>query len=186
MLVLCGSTRRPSYTRAALDAFAACLEEEGAAVWRWDAAADPLPIADPRYHVDPARHPDPAVRQLAARAAAARAFVVGTPLYHNSYSGVLKNALDHLNVDHFARKPVALLAHGSGLGAVQACDHLRIVMRGLHALAIPDQVVTTPADFAGAGEAYALCNPHTLERVRRTARALLYLARLLAGGEVRG
>lgn len=28
-------------------------------------------------------------------------FILGTPNYHGSFSGILKNALDHLNMDYF-------------------------------------------------------------------------------------
>lgn len=115
VMLLCGSTRPDSYTRAGLQAAADHLRQSGADPWMWDPAVDPLPMADPAYHREPTTHPDSAVRRLVAKADGARAFILGTPIYHNSYAGVLKNCLDLLSIAQFAHKPVALLAHGSNI-----------------------------------------------------------------------
>jgi azobenzene reductase len=32
--------------------------------------------------------------------------IFGTPNYHGSYSGILKNALDYINMDYVKMKPV--------------------------------------------------------------------------------
>jgi NAD(P)H-dependent FMN reductase len=120
------------------------------------------------------------VRRLAQLAEAADAFVWGTPVYHNSFSGVLKNTLDHLGPRHFRHKPVALISNGGGVrGAVQPCDQLRIVARGLSAVAIPTQMVTTDADFALRQGRYVLVNEVIRERCVALAEELLAYAVLL-------
>ncbi len=177
ILLLCGSTRADSYTRAAVQEAAACLSELGAAVQIWDPAEHPLPIADPAYHRDPSIHPDPAVQRFVAMADWADGFVLGTPNYHNSYSGVLKNALDTLTVSQFKEKPVALIGHGTSHSVIGALDHLRIVMRGLHALAIPQQVLTTPDDFEGL----RLVNPAVTARLSAMCSQLCRLVKAAQG-----
>jgi NAD(P)H-dependent FMN reductase len=103
----------------------------GAQITRWDLRKRPLPLADPRFHEHPERHPAPEVRAFVEATTAADALVLGSPVYHNSYAGVVKNAFDHLAIPQVARKPVGLLPNGGGAVSTQAVDHLRLVVRGL-------------------------------------------------------
>ncbi|GAA4804319.1 NADPH-dependent FMN reductase [Streptomyces ziwulingensis] len=85
------------------------------------------------------------LRALAARCDAA---VLATPVYHGSYSALLKNALDHLTGDALTGRPVGLIAAGGGpRGAGTACDQLRTVVRALGGWAAPTHVATTAADL---------------------------------------
>jgi azobenzene reductase len=178
-LVLSGSISPRSRTRAV--ALAAGEQLRGLGVdWRmWDLRESPLPIADPAYHEDPALHPDPEVRRFVAAADEADGFVIVSPVYHNSFSGVLKNALDNLAIPQFQYKPVGLAAFGGSLAAIQVCDQLRIVIRGLHGIALPVQVVATPADFKAdqSGEP-VLTNPALLDRYGTLARDFVLFAHL--------
>ena len=178
ILLITGSVRAGSETRAAVEALAGILHRRDIAFEHWDLRERRLPLADPEYHERADVHPDPAVRELAALARGADAMVLATPVYHNSFSGVLKTCLDHLSIADFAYKPVGLLAHGDNLSAVQACDQLRIVVRALHGLALPIQLVTTPEDFAGVEGRPRLVAEATLQRVERFALDLLLYARL--------
>ncbi|OKJ72762.1 NADPH-dependent FMN reductase [Streptomyces sp. CB02460] len=147
VLIVCGSVRPDGHTRALTRYAAARLHDEGHQVMLWNLAEHPLPMADPAYHREPAANPDLVVRQFVAAARRADAFLLASPVYHNSYSGVLKNALDCVSMAEFTDKSVGLLAHGPRLTAVQACDHLRIVVRGLYGNCVPEQAVTTPGDY---------------------------------------
>ncbi len=179
ILLICGSTRKGSYSQAAVRAAAAMLESKGAKICLWDLGVQRLPIADPEYHDRPRQHPLPIVQELVAAADAADAFVLGSPVYHNSYSGVLKNCLDHLTISQFAYKPVGLISFGTTHTAVQACDHLRIVTRGLYGLAIPSQVVTVRTDFSNDefGDP-KLTNPQILKRLDAFATELMSYCRV--------
>jgi NAD(P)H-dependent FMN reductase len=138
-----------------------------------------LPIADPAFHKSASEYPHDDVVRLDALARAADAFVLSTPVYHNSYSGVLKNMLDLLNIEpHFRYKPVGLVSNG-GDRSSQAVDHLRIVARGLNAVATPTHVCTHKFDFVEEGEGYRLVDEGILQRVDRFARELLVFALLL-------
>jgi len=104
--------------------------------------------------------------------------VQATPVYHNSFSGALTNCLDHLSIAEFTYKPVGLMAHGYNISAVQACDHLRIVVGGLNGLALPVQVVTCHGDFVTEEGGIRLVAPGVLERINRFAVDLVLYARL--------
>ncbi|MFD0564909.1 NADPH-dependent FMN reductase [Kitasatospora saccharophila] len=178
VLVLCGSVRADGYTGALARHAADCLRQQGFRSTVWELGTRPLPIADPAHHHDPAANPDPSVQEFVAAAQRAEAFVLAGPVYHNSYSGVLKNALDCLSIAEFDGKPVGLLAHGPKLTAVQACDHLRIVVRGLYGLCVPEQAVTTPADYErDAHGALRLAEPGMRARVNGLVASVVKAAR---------
>lgn len=176
VLLICGSAAAVSHTAANVRLLAALLRAHGAEADIWDLVQQPLPFHNPRDHFDPLASPDPTVRAWAECAARADGFVWATPVYHNGYSGVLKNALDNLNIRQLKDKPVALASHGS----VQPCDQLRIVVRGLLAVAIPTQVVTQSDDFELREGGYELINDRLRERMERAARELVAYGRALA------
>jgi NAD(P)H-dependent FMN reductase len=97
----------------------------------------PLPMLDepisPQYN--PERKPNEVAAKWLQKTSEADAFVLVTPEYNRSYSAVLKNALDYIDFQ-FAKKPVALVAHGT-TGGAQAVSHLRGVLPGLLAVTVP-------------------------------------------------
>jgi NAD(P)H-dependent FMN reductase len=92
--------------------------------------------ASPQYN--PNRQPDPEVKKWLEKLAQADAYVLVTPEYNRSTSGALKNALDLIAFE-IAKKPVAIVAHGS-TGGAQALAHLRGILPGLRTFAIPAPV----------------------------------------------
>jgi len=105
-----------------------------------DLADYSLPLLDesisPQYN--PNREPNAEAQKWLAKISEADAFVLVTPEYNRSYSAALKNALDYIDFQ-FAKKPVALVAHGS-TGGAQAVGHLRGVLPGLQSVTIPNAV----------------------------------------------
>lgn len=90
----------------------------------------------------------PQIKSLRKQVKEADAVILTSPEYHSAMSGALKNALDFLGSDHFAHKPVALLAiAGGGKGGINALNNMRVVARGLYANAIPKQLVLDPHCF---------------------------------------
>ena len=172
VLVVAGSLRRPSFTRAVCDATADALAAAGAVVDRWDVADPLLPLADPAFHRDPRRHPDPDVRRLVEAADAADAFVVSTPVYHASYSGAVKNLLDHLGLAQTVYKPASAVGHGGRVRSPQAVDALRSAMKGLMAVMLPTQVVAGLGDYDDEGR---VSDPDILNRLDRLAHELVTL-----------
>ena len=85
---------------------------------------------------------------LRERVACADAIVLATPIYHGTFSGLLKNALDHLTGDAFAHRPVGTIGAGGGpRSASVACDHLRSVIRAMSGWSTPTLVGLSHADF---------------------------------------
>lgn len=178
VLLLSGSTRTPSHTRMLTHAVAEAIELSGGETYHWDARDPLLPIADPAFHKNACDHHDEQVRRLDALAKRADGFVLGSPVYHNSYSGVLKNMLDHLNIPHFRNKPVGLVSHG-GDRSTQAVDHLRVVVRGLNAVATPTHVCTRSADYRVDGGNILITDKDIVGRIGRLATELVAFAVLL-------
>jgi NAD(P)H-dependent FMN reductase len=69
----------------------------------------------------------------------ADSILLGTPVYHGSFSGVLKNALDYCGFDEFEHTTVGLLSVSGGAFPVTALEHLRSVCRALNAWVLPHQ-----------------------------------------------
>ncbi len=175
-LLLGGSLARPSHTSSLLAELEHELAIRGAAVCRWDLGQRPLPFADPAYHDRPAEHPSPVVRQLVMAAGSADALVLGSPVYHNSYSALLKNALDHLSIAEVQGRPVGLVGHAGPVMSTQALDHLRLVVRGLHGIAIPTQVATTDTHYTAQDGQLRLSDDAARDRLSRLADELLWFA----------
>lgn len=91
------------------------LSRQGHEPTRWDLGERPVPAPDPEYHRDPLLNPDPEVHRLVLAADAAQAFVLTSPNYHNSFSGLLKDALDNMSVPQFNGKSVGLGSNGGGI-----------------------------------------------------------------------
>ena len=124
-----------------------------------------LPMFDeaisPQYNPD--RKPSDTVKKWLDKIAEADAFVLVTPEYNRSYSAVLKNALDYIDFQ-FAKKPVALVAHGT-TGGAQAVAHLRGVLPGLLSITTPSATyfsgrVGEMIDEAGELNEEARANPY--------------------------
>ncbi len=102
-----------------------------------DLADYPMPFLDepisPQFNPD--RKPNPVTQKWLLKLTEADAYILVTPEYNRSYSAVLKNALDYIDYQ-FAKKPVALTAHGT-TGGAQAVAHLRGVLPGLLAVTVP-------------------------------------------------
>jgi NAD(P)H-dependent FMN reductase len=184
MLILSGSLAERSHSLTTLLLVRRALETAGARTTLWNVREHPLPIADPRYQGNETANPHPVVAELVRAASEADGFVFGSPVYHNSYSGALKNALDNLGPAQFRRKPVALVSNGGGMRSVQPLDHLRIVIRALSAFGTPTHVATTGSDFIDAPESptgYRLVAADALARVDALVEELLWFV-----GRVRG
>ena len=133
VVAVCGSLRERSYTRLALERSLDGVREAGGTGEVLDLREYDLPVLDAD---EDAQGDSEAVVE---RVGDADALVLGTPVYHGSYSGVLKNALDHCGFDEFDGKTVGLLAVSGGGFPVTALEHLRSVCRALNAWVLPHQ-----------------------------------------------
>ncbi|MBX4335969.1 NADPH-dependent FMN reductase [Bartonella raoultii] len=170
--IILGSVRQPSFTRTLAHCLADCLLMRGASLHWVDLREQPLPIADPDYHHCVEDNPNVAVRQFIQTIAKADGVILASPLYQGSYSGVLKNALDHLAYDAFLRKPVGLISHGNtAKKCTQPCEHLLPIVRTLYGYVLQCQVASAREDFASddEGRTWKLINKEVRDRCERLA-----------------
>lgn len=129
---LCGSLREGSFTRLVVQ-----LALDGAG----EVGAETSLIDLNDYQLGFCKGPQPCpddVNRMRRQVREAQGLILGTPEYHGSYSGVLKNALDLMGFEEFENKMVGLVGVGGGrLGASNALNHLRTVCRVLHSWVIP-------------------------------------------------
>ncbi|MEV4439389.1 NADPH-dependent FMN reductase [Streptomyces sp. NPDC049577] len=152
MRALCvvGSPSPGSHTSALVRHVGVLLAERGFEVTVADLGELELPRSHPDAYWSEAPHPVPAARDFIAAARGADALVLGTPVYHAGYSGVLKDALDLLPKDTFEGKAIGLAANAGGpRGSSVAVEQLRQVVKALGGWPVPEQVCTVASDFAG-------------------------------------
>jgi FMN reductase len=130
ILAVVGSLQRDSVTRIVVSHVAQQLQASGCTVDVLDFEKESLAL----YNPDTA-HSLPGYEQLQARVHRADVIVLGTPDYHGSISGALKNFLDHF-WHEFAGKLFApvVASHEKGLTAT---DQLRTVARQCYAWCLP-------------------------------------------------
>src|SRR6266700_812621 len=136
VLLLSASLRHPSHTYTNLKYLECLLRKRRVSTHLWDLFSDPLPIHNPEFHRNPHANKFEVVRRLAHLADLADAFVWGTPVYHDSFSGILKNALDNLNTHQFHHKPVALIRNRGMRSGGEHCGQLRVGADAVLAIAI--------------------------------------------------
>ena len=129
-LVVSGSANAQSATLAVMKIAADRLAKAGARVDFVDLATTPLPIFNP----DTA-YVRPEYGDLKQRVEAADALLLGTPDYHGSMSGVLKNFLDHFWQEYTGKLFATIV--GSYDKGLTVADQLRTVARQCYAWSIP-------------------------------------------------
>jgi NAD(P)H-dependent FMN reductase len=131
VVALSGSLRDGSYTRVALDHALEAAADRGATTGCVDLRDLELPVfdADDREAGDAA--------ELLARVERADSLLLGTPVYHGSYSGVLKNAIDYCGFEEFRDTTCGLVAVSGGGLPGGTFAHLRAVCSTLNAWVIP-------------------------------------------------
>ncbi len=176
-----GSLRSGSYTRMAVKIALRGAEAMGATTRLIDLRNYELPFCDGE-HAQVEGYPD--ALRLRREVAAAQGVILGTPDYHGSFSGVLKNALDLMGFDEFGGKVVGLVGvSGGAMGTVNALNDLRKVGRSLHAWVVPQQAAVPQAGrhFDADGR---LDDPDYEKRLQEVGREVARFAYLLTSKEM--
>jgi NAD(P)H-dependent FMN reductase len=135
ILAVPGSLSAKSTTHLAVGIIAEAARKAGAEVEVFDLRKNPLPIYDGRS--DESTYPAN-VHLFKKKMLEADGFILGSPEYHGSISGVLKNALDFIGARELEGKFVALVGTAGGaLGATNTLNTLNIICRTLHAWPLP-------------------------------------------------
>ena len=175
VLAVSGSLREESYTRTALGYVLAAAADAGADVELLDLREYDLPVYDPDADE---QGDEVAVKRLVREA---DAVALGTPVYHGSYSGGLKNVHDYCGWDEYEDTTVGLLATAGGGSYGSTLEHLRITVRGVHGWVLPHQVGIRNAsdrfvDDPDAIDGRAFRDDDLRERVETLGRELVRYA----------
>ena len=98
----------------------------------------PLPHLDEPLPPSMGQYRNEHTRQWADKIASFDGFVIVTPEYNHSTSGVLKNAIDYLYAE-WNNKAVGFVSYG-GVGGARAAEHLRLVAGELQMADVRQQV----------------------------------------------
>lgn len=179
ILGICGSMKPESATAFVIKYALAAAKENGAETEFYEICEYDLPFFDDR--ADESTYP-PSVGDFKSLVKSSQGIIIGTPEYHNSYTGSLKNAIDFCSTDEFEHKMIGLIGvAGGSMGAPNAISHLRAVMRGVGAWVVPHQVSISNSGriFSGDG---ILADPALEKRLKKLGLDVAKYARLFAEG----
>ena len=164
---ICGSLRSGSHTRMAVNIPLRGTQQIGVETKLTDLREDRLIFCDGEEEAG--SYPDD-VHKLRQDVRQAQGIILGTPEYHGSFSGVLKNALDLMGFDELEGKIIGLVGvSGEHLGALNALNGLRTVGRALHAWVIPEQA-SIPTAWQAFDDEGNLKDSGVAERVLEVGR----------------
>jgi azobenzene reductase len=178
VVAVCGSLRDTSYTRTALKYALDAADEAGASTQLLDLSEADVPMYDP--DVD-----DQGVADALALVERADAVLLGSPVYHGSFTGVFKNFHDHCGWDEYEDTAVGLVATAGGGSYASTLEHMRSTVRGVHGHVAPEQVGIRNAsdEFTADPTAIddrALTDPDIEDRLRDLGAAVVRDARRIA------
>ena len=171
-----GSLRPSSLSLQALEIVAERLEAIGAEVEILDLRTLKLPFCNggneyPEY---------PDAERMQQTVKEADALILATPEYHGSVSGVMKNALDLMSFEHLDGKVAGFISVLGGQSNSNAVNHLRLILRWVHAWVIPEQIAIGKAWNAFSNDGKIL-DERLSERFDKFAQSLVENTRKIRG-----
>lgn len=116
--------------------------------------------ASPQYNPD--RKPEGIVKKWLDKLDEADAYIIVSPEYNRAIPGAMKNATDYIDFQ-FAKKPIALVTHGS-VGGAFALANYRVALAQMLAVTVPEAVMIPQAsgviDEKGTMNEDAMANPY--------------------------
>lgn len=131
-----GSRRDGSYTKRALKHALATAEAAGARTELIDLGNVDLPL----YHPDRSTADSGDAASLMETMREADGVLLGSPVYHGSYSSTFRNFHDYCSFDEFEDTAVGLVVVAGGGTIASTLDHMRVTVRGVHGHVVPGQV----------------------------------------------
>ncbi len=189
ILAFAGSTRTGSYNKKLVRVAVDAARAAGAEVTLLDLREYPLPLFDGDLE-DEAGLPENA-RKLKALFREHDAFLIASPEYNSSISGVLKNTIDWVSraetddepaLVAYRGKAAALLAASPGaLGGLRGLVTLRSILGNIGVMVLPDQVAVSKAHEA-FDDAGGLKEERGAKQVKGVAEGLVaFLKKHVAG-----
>ena len=174
ILGISGSYGKSSKNGLLLEQALAAVAESGAVVHNWDHVKRPLPLVGAEGCWE-----DDNVKKFQELASSCHVFILSSPEYHGTMSGVMKNSLDWLHEKHVGGKVFAVMSTLGGISNSNTLNHMRISLRWLHGWVIPEQVAVGNIKEAFSKEG-RLTDSDLCERVDNMAASLMKMAAFLA------
>ena len=171
VLAVSGSRRERSYTKKSLRVVLDAAGEMGVETGMIDLGAVDLPL----YHPDRDEQGDSTA--LTRRVREAEAVVLGSPVYHGSYSSTFRNFHDYCSKEEFRDTAVGLVATAGGGSYGATLEHMRSTVRGVYGHTVPEQVGVRSASKKYDGD--RLTDDDTRRRLEGLGVAVVEEARRL-------
>lgn len=155
ILAFAGSTRKESFNKKLLRIAAQAARDSGAEVTVIDVKDFPLPLFD--QDLEAAQGPPEAATRLKRLMVEHDGFLIASPEYNSSITGVLKNAIDWVSrpvpneppLVAFKGKVATLMSASPGaLGGLRALIHVRSILGNIGVIVLPEQVAVAKAHEA--------------------------------------
>lgn len=155
ILAFAGSTRSDSFNKKLVKVAAQGANESGANVTIIDLRDFVMPLYD--GDLENQQGLPPAALKLKELMLTHHGFLIASPEYNSSISGVLKNTLDWTSRQGDGESPLAcyndkvaglMSSSPGGLGGLRGLVHLRAILENMGVLVIPDQVAISQAHEA--------------------------------------
>ncbi|WP_144395550.1 NADPH-dependent FMN reductase [Pleionea sediminis] len=174
ILVFAGSLRKESYNKKLAKILAESAKKAGAEVNYVDLIDLPLPLFNEDDEAENGIHPN--ALDLKKMMNEADGFLIASPEYNGSYSGVLKNAIDWASrqadgegiLESFKNKYAAIFATSPGaFGGLRGLSQLRLLLSGIGTTLLNDQVaIPKAADaFTEDGQLASEKRQQTIDRI---------------------
>ncbi|MDR7074221.1 NADPH-dependent FMN reductase [Fictibacillus barbaricus] len=169
--LVCGSVREVSSTRSLLKQLEKFLDDvQEVKVDFFDLKETPLPIFD--GSLENRKQAESFVERMNL----ADCLIVASPEYHNSFSGVLKNAFDFVSGEQIKGKPIGIIAtSGGGKGGINCLNSMRTFLRGLYGMVLAEQIVVDGVFF----EDGRCINVDLLEKINDLTNEVIDFANML-------
>ena len=164
---VCGSYDLDSANGRMLEIILEECGELGAETVIWDHGSKPLPLVGAEGSWD-----DENVKGFQEMAVSADAFVLSSPEYHGTMSGVMKNSLDWLYSKHTSGKIFGLICTLGGQSSNNTLNHMRIAARWIHGWVTPEQIAIPNIKEAFDDDGF-LVNDEINSRVRALAASIV-------------
>lgn len=152
ILAFAGSTRTDSFNKKLIKIAADGARGAGAEVTLIDLRDFPLPLYD--GDLEQRDGLPPTARELKGLMLSHQGFLISSPEYNSSISGVLKNTIDWASRQDEGEIPLAcfknkvaglMSASPGGLGGLRGLVHVRAILGNIGVLVIPEQIAIAKA-----------------------------------------
>ena len=170
---LAGEYRSSSKSGMLVNLALKMAKEHGADVEFWDLDERPLPLVG-----EEGCWAHPNVKAFQTLLEESDAFLLSSPEYHGTMSGVMKNTMDWMYDKHVGGKVFGLMSTLGGVTNANTLNHMRISLRWLHGWPVPEQLAIGHVKEA-FDEDGGLVNEDLHQRLSKLVNSVLTAAKKL-------